>query len=99
MNTAMDTIVVHPLPKLHVLPTTFPLEGAVRIELEEGVPVFRASSSVQNRIKDLLVKNRKEGLTTAEEEELDRYEEIDSYLSFINRVTRNLMEFHQDKEI
>ncbi len=31
-----------------------PLEGEVRIELEEGIPIFRASSSVQRRIADLL---------------------------------------------
>jgi hypothetical protein len=39
-----------------------------------------------------LLQREKEGLLTAEEKsELDSYEEIDDYLSFINRVARNLM--------
>ncbi|MEA3341428.1 MAG: hypothetical protein U9R15_15800 [Chloroflexota bacterium] len=90
---------VHPLPRLHALPATLPLEGSVRIELQEGVPVFRASGSVQPRIKDLLFKGREEDLTIEEEEELDRYEEIDDYLSFINRVTRNLIQSQSGKGI
>ncbi len=32
------------LPKLAALPVTLPLEGAVRLELVEGVPVLRASA-------------------------------------------------------
>jgi|Deesub1362A_J573_1020465.scaffolds.fasta_scaffold09173_4 hypothetical protein len=91
MNAVMDTVVIHPLPRLRVLPATLPLEGAVRIELEEGVPVFRASSSVQACIEKLLLKERQVGLTPEEKEELDRYEEIDDYLSFVNRVIRNLI--------
>jgi hypothetical protein len=27
------------LPKLHSLPNSLPIEGAVRIELEEGIPI------------------------------------------------------------
>lgn len=92
MNTAMDTVAIHPLPRLHALPATLPLEGAVRIELEEGIPVFRASGSVQTRIEGLLLKEREVGLTIEEEEELDRYEEIDDFLSFINRVIRDLIQ-------
>jgi hypothetical protein len=88
----------HSLPKLHSLPATFPEEGAVRIELEEGVPVFRASHFVQTRIRDLMLKERDEGLTAPEKEELDRYEEIDDYLSFINRVIRNLIQSRPDRE-
>lgn len=33
--------------KLSHLPNSLPLDGAVRIELVEGVPIFRASSLVQ----------------------------------------------------
>ena len=77
------------LSKLNHLPIALPIEGAVRIELEEGVPIFRASSLVCDRIEALLV--QQEGLLNpAEIEELDCYEEIDDYLSFVNRTIRNL---------
>ena len=82
--------VMHPLPRLHTLPATLPLEGAVRIELEEGVPVFRASSAIRARIEDLLLKQRRSRLDRGEEKELDQYEEIDDYLSFVNRLMRNI---------
>ncbi|WP_339381087.1 hypothetical protein [Brasilonema sp. UFV-L1] len=38
-------------PKLQNLPDSFPIEGAVRIELVEGIPIFRVSRTVQNRIE------------------------------------------------
>lgn len=94
MNTMIDTIAVRPLPRLHALPATLTLEGAVRIELEEGVPILKASSSIQARIEKLIFKEHGEGLTVKEKTELDRYEEIDDYLSLVNRVTRNLIQ-HQ----
>jgi hypothetical protein len=78
------------LPPLDRLPASLPLEGAVRIELEEGIPIFRASSSVQRRIADLLNQQQVQELSDAEEQELDAYEEIDDYLSFVNRAIRNL---------
>jgi len=78
------------LPKLHNLPNSFPVEGAVRIELVEGVPLFRASITVQERIFKLLEKQKILPLNTEEEQELDLYEEIDDYLSFVNRTIRNL---------
>jgi hypothetical protein len=81
---------IHSLPKLHRLPVTLPVEGAVRIEMEEGVPIFRASDAVQARIEALLSKRRTSQLSIEEEQELDSYEEIDDYLSFLNRVVRNL---------
>jgi uncharacterized protein YnzC (UPF0291/DUF896 family) len=62
----------------------------VRIELVEGVPLFKASNQVQERIEALLEKNRAGALTADEVQELDLYEEIDDYLSFINRTVRNL---------
>jgi hypothetical protein len=86
--TAAVTIPI--LQKLKKLPATLPLEGAVRIELEEGVPIFRASSGVQARIEELLLKQREVGLSAMEDQELDCYEEIDDYLSFVNRTIRNL---------
>lgn len=78
------------LPKLTSLPTTLPIEGAVRIELEEGIPIFRASNVVLTRIEELLLKQKAAPLEQAEEEELNSYEEIDDYLSFVNRTIRNL---------
>ena len=79
-----------PLPKLNTLPTTLPIDGAVRIELEEGVPIFRTSQRVQNRIEELLEKQKITALSTDEEHELNSYEEVDDYLSFVNRTIRNL---------
>jgi hypothetical protein len=83
-----------PLPKLNTLPTMLP-DGAVRIELEEGVPIFRASQEVQIRIEELLDKQKMAVLSAEEEYELDSYEEMDDYLSFVNRTIRNL--FFQDQ--
>ena len=74
------------------LPATMPVEGAIRIQLEEGVPILRASGSVQSRIESLLAKEKRVALSIEEERELDRYEEIDDYLSFVNRVIRNLLQ-------
>ena len=46
----MNTIPAILPPKLKNLPNRLPIEGAVSIELVEGVPIFRASSSIQSRI-------------------------------------------------
>ncbi|MDX2270326.1 MAG: hypothetical protein NW237_00020 [Cyanobacteriota bacterium] len=78
------------MPRLHHLPDSFPIEGAVRIELQEGIPIFRASSAVHHRIEQLLAKDPT-CLTSDEEAELDCYEEIDDYLSFVNRSLRNVL--------
>ncbi|MEA5471257.1 hypothetical protein [Spirulina sp. 06S082] len=78
------------LPKLDRLPASLPLDGAVRLELEEGIPILRASNTVQNRIEELLEKQKATPLSSEEETELDCYEEIDDYLSFLNRTVRNL---------
>lgn len=74
---------------LQYLPENLPLDNAVRIELVEGIPIFRASSHLQERIKTLIYKQQNSNLTTEEEKELDRYEELDDYLSFVNRIIRN----------
>ncbi|MEG4393684.1 hypothetical protein [Microcoleus sp. BROC3] len=78
------------LPKLENLRDILPLEGAVRIELVEGIPIFRASTAVKNRIQELLDKQQTLPLNAEEEQELNLYEEIDDYLSFVNRTVRNL---------
>jgi hypothetical protein len=80
---------ISPLPNLRSLPQNLPLEGAVRMELVEGIPIFRASSLVQTRIEALLAKQQDHPLSPEEEEELDCYEDVDDYLSFVNRMVRN----------
>lgn len=75
--------------KLSHLPNSLPLDRAVRIELVEGVPIFRASSLVQERIEALLIKQKESNLTSEEDTELDEYEELDNYLSLVNRMIRN----------
>lgn len=92
MDTVMNIAMQQPLPRLEALPADLPLDNAVRIELEEGVPVFKASTSIQDRIEMLILKLRQSRISAEEEKELDRYEEIDDYLSFVNRVVRNLMQ-------
>ncbi len=82
-------MIISDFPVLQHLPQSMPLDSAVQLELVEGVIVFRASAQVQNRIEILLDKQQSDGLTTAEEEELDCYGEIDDYLSFVNRTIRN----------
>jgi uncharacterized protein YnzC (UPF0291/DUF896 family) len=77
--------------KLHSLPNSLPIEGAIRIELVEGVPILRASSIVQNRIETLLAKQKDSPLTSEEEKELDNYEELDDYFSLVNRTIRNIL--------
>jgi hypothetical protein len=78
------------IPKLNSLPVNVPLDGAVRIEVEEGILIFRASSWLQTRIEELLIKQQEATLTPEEVKELDCYEEVDDYLSFVNRTLRNL---------
>jgi hypothetical protein len=86
---------MYPLPRLHHLPASLPLDGAVRLELQNGLPVLRASTAVQRRITALLRKQQRSALSPEETDELDRYEEIDDYLSFFNRIVRNLLLGHQ----
>ena len=86
---------VYTLPKLQLLPSSLPLDGAVRLELQEGVPVLRASTMVQRRITALVRKQHEKTLTPEETDELDRYEEIDDYLSFLNRMVRNQFQAQQ----
>ena len=83
---------VESVPTLHGLPVSLPRESAVEIEVEQGILIFRASKIAQNRIGQLLDKQKKSKLDASEEKELDQYEDIDDYLSFLNRLTRNLAE-------
>jgi hypothetical protein len=94
----MNMDLVRSIPRLRSLPISLPVEGAIRIELQEGIPILRASSFVQARVTMLLHKQRESGLSVQEAEEFDRYEEIDDYLSFLNRLVRNLFQSRQPRE-
>ncbi len=83
------------LPKLRHLSPDLSLEGAVSIELQEGVPIFRASMAVQTRVEELLSLQLESALTPKQEQELDSYEEIDDYLSLVNRTLRNLYQLQK----
>jgi hypothetical protein len=80
------------LPTLRHLPASLPLEGAVRLELQDGVPFLRASTEVQRRITALLRKQTHGTLSPAEATELDQYEDLDDYLSLLNRLVRNSLQ-------
>ena len=69
----MDTDFVQEIPRLRGLPASLPVEGAIRFELQEGIPVLRASTSVQDRVETLLRKQRESRLSREEAEEFDRY--------------------------
>ena len=78
-------------PYLEMLTRALPLDDAVRLELSEGVPVFRAQQRIQERIDELLEKQPTSSLTESEERELLQYEELDEFLSLVNRLVRNSM--------
>ena len=84
------------IPRLKHLPETLLRDGAVHLDLEQGIVIFRASAAVQARIAGLLEKQRASALTEAEERELTDYEEIDDYLSHVNRLIRNLSQSSED---
>lgn len=58
METLVNIPMRQPLPRLEILPKELPVDNAVRIEIEDGVPVFKASATVQNRIEALILKQR-----------------------------------------
>jgi hypothetical protein len=86
----MKTSLTFPVTRWRRLPASLPAEGAIGVELQEGIPILRASPAVQERIELLVRKQREDALSEQEHEELANYEEIDEYLSFLNRITRNL---------
>jgi len=87
----MSSHSLSPVPMLQHLPASLPLDGALRLELQDGVPVLRASATVQQRITTLLGKHQDGSLSPDETAELDQYEELDEYLSFLNRMVRNML--------
>ncbi|MBI5715458.1 MAG: hypothetical protein HZC38_18825 [Chloroflexi bacterium] len=79
-------------PRFTTLMQTLPLDNIVRIEVSEGLPIFRALPHVQERIEKLLEKQQTFPLSASEKRELTQYEELDDFLSLVNRLTRNLMQ-------
>ncbi|MEG4026088.1 hypothetical protein [Microcoleus sp. S13C4] len=57
----------------------------------EGIPIFKASTAVKNLLQEVLDKQQTLPLHPGEEQELHLYEEIDDYLSFVNRIIRNIL--------
>lgn len=90
------SVAIESIPKLHSLPAGLSRGNAVEIELDAGVMIFRASKTAQSRIEDLLLKQKESRINETEENELQQYEKIDDYLSFLNRLTRNLAEAHNE---
>jgi hypothetical protein len=86
MATTLDNTV----PSLSGLPTSMPREGAIELELQQGVLILNVSEAVQARIEALIDKQRAGILSPPEVLELSQYEEVDDYLSFLNRLIRNL---------
>lgn len=82
MNLSFKTF-----PKIHELPNIPQNKSLVAIEVIEGVLFFRASEFSQNQIENLLSKQKASKLTDTEETELNLYEDLDDYLSFLNRLT------------
>jgi hypothetical protein len=76
-------------PMLKALLELLPIDAAVRIELIEGVPIFRAPPHVQERIEELLARRQTAALDAEEVRELMQYEELDEFLGLVNRLMRN----------
>lgn len=89
---------IQPVPTLSGLPRVLQHDGAISIELDGGVPILRASHAAQDRIEDLLQKQNSASLTPDEAQELQQYEDVDDYLSYLNRLTRNLAATPPDTE-
>ena len=54
----------------------------------EQIIAYKVSPDVQERLEELLDKNREEGLTEEEEEELDIYEQVDHLMILIKARAR-----------
>lgn len=82
-------------PVFELLPENDLLDGSIGLDFVEGIPVLRASHLAQKRIETLLERQRAAGLSRSEDAELEAYAEMDDYLSFLNRIVRNLHESAQ----
>ncbi len=81
------------LPQLPTLVKALPMDDArYASSRARGVPIFRATPRVQERIEDLLEKQTEGPLDDGEERELAAFEELDDLLSLVNRLVRNAMD-------
>lgn len=94
----MTTSLEDPFPTISDLPAALRRAGAVNLEVEQGVIILRASKAVQDRIESLLHKQQSSKLTRSEKKELQQYEQIDDYLSLLNRLSRNLAQSQEAQE-
>ncbi len=76
---------------LQVLMNTLPIENGASLDLYEGVPVFRAPRPLVTRAHELLEEKQTRKLSPHEEQELDRFEGLDDFLSLVNRLVRNAL--------
>ena len=88
----MSNELIQQIPKLRNLPKGLLNDTAVRLELEQGVVIFRASETLKVKIENLLEKYKTDSLTSEEKQEFEAYGEIDDYLSHVNRLIRNSFE-------
>lgn len=95
----MSTSLKPPILTLSDLPSVLRREGAINLEVEQGVIILRASKAVQNRLESLLHKQQSAKLTRAETRELQQYEQIDDYLSLLNRLSRNVAQSQKTQEV
>lgn len=78
---------------LERLPKTLPREGAVRIELAQGVVIFRTSRLFQEQIEILKAQQKEDELTAEELQELQDYEELNNYLTWVNQMLGNTLHY------
>ena len=70
----MSALSSRTLPGLKALPKSLRSDSAVRIDLQTGAPVLRASTLVQDRMEELLRKQQDSGLSSSEIDEFGLYE-------------------------
>lgn len=94
----MTTSLKDPILTPADMPAALRRDGAINLEVEQGVIILRASKAVQDRIESLLNKQQTAKLTRSEKKELQQYEQIDDYLSLLNRLSRNLAQSQKAQE-
>ncbi len=94
----MNAVLQHSPSQFQHLSILSNREGIIAFALQEGIPVLRASKAVQECVEELLQKQQETGLSDTEREEFESYEEIDDYLSLLNRLTRNLYSEGKDSQ-
>lgn len=95
-STGIESICYHErmaalLDNLQGLIEVLPLEHGARLDVIDGVPIFRAPHEMQARIEELLAAQQTGALSDEERRELSRYESLDDFLSLVNRLIRNAL--------